>query len=200
MWLPRASEALRADRRNSDANTDVAIRVAPRSLSVLLAFPISQRKRRARVGVRHDERLTSRPAAMLRGRLLRSCHDCMTETVVTRFAPSPDRLPAYRRRPHRAVQLALCPPLWRQDAAADRGHRPRALHRRRRSTPSSTGCPGSASIGTATPSTSSPARARHREVAEQLLAAGKAYRCYASPEELTEMREAARARGPVQAL
>src|SRR6185436_7731712 len=37
--------------------------------------------------------------------------------------------------------------------------------------------------------------ARHREIAEQLLAAGKAYRCYASPEELTEMREAARAEG-----
>ena len=37
--------------------------------------------------------------------------------------------------------------------------------------------------------------ARHREVAEQMLAAGKAYRCYASPEELTEMREKARARG-----
>jgi glutamyl-tRNA synthetase len=37
--------------------------------------------------------------------------------------------------------------------------------------------------------------ARHREVAEQLLAAGKAYRCYATPEELTQMREAARAEG-----
>ena len=36
---------------------------------------------------------------------------------------------------------------------------------------------------------------RHREVAEQLLAAGKAYRCYASPEELTAMREAARKEG-----
>ena len=36
---------------------------------------------------------------------------------------------------------------------------------------------------------------RHREVALQLLAAGKAYHCYASPEELTEMREAARAAG-----
>jgi glutamyl-tRNA synthetase len=36
---------------------------------------------------------------------------------------------------------------------------------------------------------------RHREVAEQLLAAGKAYRCYASPEELTAMREKARAEG-----
>src|SRR4051812_23010238 len=37
--------------------------------------------------------------------------------------------------------------------------------------------------------------ARHREVAEQLLAAGKAYRCYASAEELAAMREKARAEG-----
>src|SRR5271167_4641460 len=37
--------------------------------------------------------------------------------------------------------------------------------------------------------------ARHREVAEQLLAAGKAYRCYATPEQLTAMREKARAEG-----
>jgi glutamyl-tRNA synthetase len=37
--------------------------------------------------------------------------------------------------------------------------------------------------------------ARHRQIAEQLLAAGKAYRCYTSPEELTEMREAARREG-----
>jgi glutamyl-tRNA synthetase len=37
--------------------------------------------------------------------------------------------------------------------------------------------------------------ARHREVAEQLLAAGQAYYCYASPEELAEMREAARREG-----
>src|ERR1700756_5333742 len=37
--------------------------------------------------------------------------------------------------------------------------------------------------------------ARHREVAEQLLAAGKAYRCYATPEELASMREKARAEG-----
>jgi glutamyl-tRNA synthetase len=37
--------------------------------------------------------------------------------------------------------------------------------------------------------------ARHREVAEQLLAEGKAYRCYASPQELDEMRKKARAEG-----
>src|SRR5581483_11547305 len=37
--------------------------------------------------------------------------------------------------------------------------------------------------------------ARHREVAEQMLAAGKAYRCYCSPDELAVMREKARAEG-----
>jgi glutamyl-tRNA synthetase len=36
---------------------------------------------------------------------------------------------------------------------------------------------------------------RHRAIAEQLLAEGKAYRCYASAEELQEMRERARAEG-----
>ncbi len=37
--------------------------------------------------------------------------------------------------------------------------------------------------------------ARHRAVAEQMLAEGKAYHCYASAEELAEMREKARAEG-----
>ena len=37
--------------------------------------------------------------------------------------------------------------------------------------------------------------ARYREVADALVGAGKAYRCYASREELDEMREAQRARG-----
>jgi len=36
-------------------------------------------------------------------------------------------------------------------------------------------------------------RERHAEVARQLLAAGRAYRCYASPEELQAMRDKARA-------
>ncbi len=36
---------------------------------------------------------------------------------------------------------------------------------------------------------------RHREVADQLLAEGNAYRCYASPEELEAMRKKARAEG-----
>ncbi|MDA0366956.1 MAG: glutamate--tRNA ligase [Proteobacteria bacterium] len=37
--------------------------------------------------------------------------------------------------------------------------------------------------------------ARHAEIVEELLEKGHAYRCYASPEELAEMREQARARG-----
>ena len=37
--------------------------------------------------------------------------------------------------------------------------------------------------------------ARHREVAEAMLAAGRAYRCYCSAAELAEMRERARAEG-----
>jgi glutamyl-tRNA synthetase len=37
--------------------------------------------------------------------------------------------------------------------------------------------------------------ARHREVAEQMLAADRAYRCYATPDELREMRERAKAEG-----
>jgi glutamyl-tRNA synthetase len=37
--------------------------------------------------------------------------------------------------------------------------------------------------------------ARHREVVEELLAAGRAYRCYASPDELKDMREKARSEG-----
>jgi glutamyl-tRNA synthetase len=38
-------------------------------------------------------------------------------------------------------------------------------------------------------------QARHREIVEQLLATGRAYPCYASPEELAQMREAARRNG-----
>src|SRR5215468_5903821 len=37
--------------------------------------------------------------------------------------------------------------------------------------------------------------ARHREIAEQMLATGHAYRCYCTPEDLAKMREKARAEG-----
>jgi len=38
-------------------------------------------------------------------------------------------------------------------------------------------------------------QARHREIADQLLAEGKAYKCYCSPEELQDMRDKARSEG-----
>ncbi len=40
-----------------------------------------------------------------------------------------------------------------------------------------------------------PRAARHREVAEALIAVGRAYRCYATPQELQELRDAARREG-----
>src|SRR3989339_585065 len=40
-------------------------------------------------------------------------------------------------------------------------------------------------------------RARHAEVAQELLTQGKAYYCYCSPEELEEMRETAKKEGVV---
>src|SRR5438067_286635 len=43
------------------------------------------------------------------------------------FCALADRVSAYRRRPHRAVQLALCAPSRRRVPAAYRGHRPPAL-------------------------------------------------------------------------
>ena len=42
--------------------------------------------------------------------------------------------------------------------------------------------------------------ARHAEVARQMLAAGSAYHCYCTAEELRQMREQARGRGTVAAL
>ena len=47
------------------------------------------------------------------------------------FRPVAHRLPAYRRGAHGAVQLAFRQEERRQDAAAHRGHRPRALDRGR---------------------------------------------------------------------
>ena len=54
------------------------------------------------------------------------------------LCPLAHRLPAYRRRPHGPVQLALCPPSRRHLPAAHRGHRPRSAPPRKRSRPSST--------------------------------------------------------------
>src|SRR5271154_35840 len=43
------------------------------------------------------------------------------------LCPFANRFSPYRRRPHGPVQLALCAQARRQNAASDRGHRPRAI-------------------------------------------------------------------------
>ena len=110
------------------------------------------------------------------------------------FCAVAHRLPAYRRRAHRAVQLALCPP-----------HGGKMLLRiedtdRERSTAAAIAAiiDGLTWLGLTWDGEivfQFSRAARHRQIAEQLLAAGKAYRCYASAEELAAMREAARREG-----
>ncbi len=71
--------------------------------------------------------------------------------VVTRFAPSPDRLPAYRRRPHRACSTGSTRAIMAASSCCGSRIPTRRARPRRRSTRSSTGCAGSASTGTARP-------------------------------------------------
>ena len=114
--------------------------------------------------------------------------------------PVPHRLPARRRRPHGALQLALRAPPRRHVRAAHRGHRRRALvgrhghghprrpalarprlGRRARTSAGRTRRTSSRSGSTAT------ARRRARLVED-----GHAYYCYCSPERLREERETRR--------
>jgi len=118
----------------------------------------------------------------------------MTETIVTRFAPSPTGFLHIG-----GARTALFNWLYA------RGRKGTMLLRiedtdRERSTKAAIDAilDGLAWLGIAwdrEPIYQFSRAARHREVAEQLLAAGKAYRCYATPEELAEMREAARREG-----
>ncbi len=115
-------------------------------------------------------------------------------TVRTRFAPSPTGLLHVG-----GARTALFNYLFA------RHHQGAFLLRiedtdRERSTPAATGVilDGLAWLGLTPdepPLFQSTRADRHREVAEALLAAGRAYRCYCSAAELAEMRERARAEG-----
>ncbi len=103
--------------------------------------------------------------------------------------------PAHRRGADRAVQLAVLPPHRRQDAAAHRGHGPRALDGGRdRRDPRRPGL-ARPSLGRRAPSRNSACAAAIARWRRNWFGRGKAYYCFATPEELNEMREKARAEG-----
>ena len=116
--------------------------------------------------------------------------------------PVSHRLPARRRRPHRALQLALRAPARRHVRAAHRGHRRRAVvggdgHRHPRRPALARPRLGRRARTSAdrTRRTSSPsgssATARWRD---RLVAEGRAYHCYCSPERLQAKRAGGRSR------
>src|SRR3954453_6022269 len=115
----------------------------------------------------------------------------MTETIITRFAPSPTGFLHIG-----GARTALFNWLYA------RGRQGRMLLRiedtdRERSTAAAVdaifdGLRGLGLHGDGEPVHQFARAPRHREIAERLLASGHAYRCYASAEELEEMREAAR--------
>ena len=111
-----------------------------------------------------------------------------------------NRIPARRRSPHGAVQLAVCPPLRRNSRPAHRRHRPRALHARKWSKAFSKACAGSASIGTKAHTTRPSAWNCIAETAAKLVASGHAYYCFCTKEELEQRRGPSRRRGASAAL
>jgi len=116
----------------------------------------------------------------------------MTDTVVTRFAPSPTGFLHIG-----GARTALFNWLYAHATGGKMLLRIEDTDRERSTEPAVQAIiEGLAWMGLSAdePPVSQFARAqRHREVAEELLARGAAYRCYASQAELTEMREKARA-------
>ena len=126
--------------------------------------------------------------------LVDCCHNGMTGTVVTRFAPSPTGFLHIG-----GARTALFNWLFA------RRHAGRMLLRiedtdRERSTKAAIDAilDGLAWLGLEWDGEAiyqSTRADRHRAAVEELLAAGRAYRCYATPEELEKMREEARQQG-----
>jgi glutamyl-tRNA synthetase len=118
----------------------------------------------------------------------------MTETVVTRFAPSPTGFLHIG-----GARTALFNWLYARGRGGKMLLRIEDTDRERSTAPAIDAIiDGLAWLGIAWDGDviyQFPRAERHREIAEQLLAAGKAYRCYASQQELDEMREAARREG-----
>ena len=103
-----------------------------------------------------------------------------------------DRLPARRRRAHRDLQRPAAPEPGRRLHPAHRGHRPRALGRGHDPPDPGRRWPGSASSGTRGRSSRASGCRATASAAEELLAAGKAYRCFCTPDELDAQRAEAR--------
>ena len=144
--------------------------------------------------------MTDRPALLPRRR--RCSWRPRTEPGPGPVRTLADRAAHGRQHPQRAVQLGLRPPLRRQAGAPDRGHRPVPQH------------PGSPRVhagvaalarpdwdegpevgGEYGPYLQSERMEIYADVVAKLLAAGKAYHCYCSQEELDQRREAARTAG-----
>ena len=124
----------------------------------------------------------------------------MADAVRVRFAPSPDRPPARRRRAHRAVQLAVRAPPRRRVHPAHRGHRPRALHRGGRSTSILDAMhwlgldwdEGPPAVGYRQTQRTD---AYTRRTPRSSSPAGQAYRCYCTRESSRPMRQEAQRAG-----
>ena len=188
-----------------EASAEPRQRAAPRSSGADRRLP---RRYRARVpiaislpspacSIRRRSRATCAPAgAGCMTRQMRLCYIARHERRRP-LRPLAHRLPAYRRRAHGAVQLALSRAIIGgkfllriedTDRARSTAGSGRRDHRRAHT--------GSGSIGTARSCMQSArAGAPRRGRARSCSPPGHAYHCYCTPEELEAMREQARAEG-----